>query len=237
MEQYTREFYANRHERTVRSAEIVLSILLKHIPAVHSAVDIGCGVGTWLSVLRNKGVKEILGVDGSWVDLTLLEIPGHSFLQADLQHFTPQVGKTYDLAISLEVAEHLPEASAKTFVASLTSLSRHVLFSAAIPFQGGTGHVNEQWPQYWAELFDERGYGVHDVIRPEIWNDSSIPFWYRQNALLFSGRDDSKEFRQPFGYDTKPSIPLNLVHPDLYLGRLAGGEADEVNRAETVSGR
>jgi len=237
MEQYAREFYTNRHERTVHSADTILSILLKHIPAVRSAVDIGCGVGTWLSVLRKKGVTEILGVDGSWVDLALLEIPGSSFLQADLQHSTLRLPETYDLAISLEVAEHLPETSAKAFVASLTSLSRQVLFSAAIPFQGGTGHVNEQWPEYWAELFDEKGYGVHDVIRPEIWKDSGIPFWYRQNTLLFSKRDDSKKTRQASGNETRPSTPLNLVHPDLYLARLAAGEADEVNRAETVSER
>lgn len=237
MEQYTREFYADRHQRTLYAAESILSILLKHIPAVHSAVDVGCGVGTWLSVLRTKGVEEILGIDGSWVDRTLLEIPENSFMQADLQHSTLQLTQPCDLAICLEVAEHLPAESAKTFVASLTTLSRHVLFSAAIPFQGGTGHLNEQWPEYWAELFDERGYAVHDIIRPEIWNDSRIPFWYRQNALFFSQEENSKEMRKNSAEERKSPTPLNLVHPDLYLGRLGAGAEPQINRAGIVSAR
>ena len=237
MKQYPREFYADRHERTLHSAERVLSVLLPHIPAVHSAVDIGCGVGTWLSVLKKKGVREILGIDGSWVDRTLLEIPANSFMQADLRHSTPLPGRTWDLAICLEVAEHLPAESAGAFVAFLTRLSRRVLFSAAIPFQGGTGHINEQWPEYWAELFDEQGYGVHDIIRKEIWNDSRIPFWYRQNTLLFSRKEHPGDVKPPCAEGATSPTVLNLVHPDLYLGRQAEGAAPGISRAGSVSAR
>lgn len=237
MEQYAREFYADRHERTLYSAATVLSTLLKHIPAVHSAVDIGCGVGTWLSVLSTKGAEEILGIDGSWVDRALLEIPENSFMQADLQHSTPLPGRTWDLALCMEVAEHLPAESARAFITFLTTLSRRVLFSAAIPFQGGIGHINEQWPEYWVELFDEQGYGVHDIIRPEIWNDSRIPFWYRQNTLLFSRKENTGEHRQTSGNGAKSPTALNLVHPDLYLGRQATGAWPEINRAGNVSAR
>jgi len=237
MKQYAGEFYAKRHERTLYAAERILSVLLRNIPAVHSAVDIGCGVGTWLSVLKKKGVKEILGIDGSWVERTLLEIPENSFMQADLQHLRLQAAQSYDLAICLEVAEHLPAESAKGFVGFLAALSPHVLFSAAIPFQGGIGHLNEQWPEYWAELFDEQGYGVHDIIRPEIWNDSKIPFWYRQNTLYFSRKENPGDLQQPSGDGWKSPKALNLVHPDLYLGSPAAGAAPEINRAGNVSAR
>ncbi|MCF8215256.1 MAG: hypothetical protein K9I59_00080 [Chlorobium sp.] len=116
MNQYAWGFYANRHERTLYSAERILSIILRHIPAVHSAVEIGCEVGTCLTVFNKSWVKKILGIDGSWVEGRLLEIPENSFMQAKLQHATLQITQTYDLDICLEIAEHLPTESAKTFV-------------------------------------------------------------------------------------------------------------------------
>ena len=57
-----------------------------------------------------------------------------------------QIDRRFDLALSLEVAEHLPPECGSEFVQTLTDLSSVILFSAAIPFQGGTDHLNEQWP-------------------------------------------------------------------------------------------
>lgn len=219
MRAYSQEFYVSRHEKTIHSANTILSILLERIPAVHSAVDVGCGVGTWLSVLREKGAKDIQGLDGSWVDKDLLVIPQTCFKQVDLSKSDIELPQRYDLAVSLEVAEHLPTDRAEEFVASLTALSDYVLFSAAIPLQGGTGHVNEQWQHYWVKLFGVMDYVAHDFIRPRIWNDSQIPFWYRQNILLFSNQQNSKDTPlDSVGLDTG-SMPLDLVHPDLYLSR------------------
>ena len=89
------------------------------------------------------------------------------------------------MAISLEVAEHLPESAADDFTSSLTNLSDFVLFSAAIPFQGGIGHVNEQWLTYWVEKFSSRGYLAVDLVRKRIWENQEIPIWFRQNTLVF----------------------------------------------------
>jgi hypothetical protein len=61
--------------------------------------------------------------------------------------------RTFDLAICLEVAEHLPPEAAEGFIDSLTRLAPVVLFSAAITFQVGNQHLNGQWPDYWATLF------------------------------------------------------------------------------------
>jgi hypothetical protein len=167
MKAYSQGFYNDRHERTIHSANAVLSIVLEHIPAIESAVDIGCGVGTWLSVLREKGVNHIQGIDGHWVDKELLVIPRNNFSQVDLSKVVVTLPRRYGLAISLEVAEHLLPERAAEFVTSLTDLSDFVLFSAAIPFQGGSGHVNEQWPDYWAELFSTLNYVAFDLIRPK----------------------------------------------------------------------
>jgi hypothetical protein len=111
------------------------------------------------------------------------------------------------------------------FVSSLVELSDYVLFSAAIPYQGGRGHVNEQWQHYWVKLFDDLDYLVHDFIRPRIWSDEQIPFWYRQNTLFFSKRQKSFGVLFDFARLNAWSMPLNLVHPDLYLFKLAKASA------------
>jgi hypothetical protein len=219
METYSQEFYVNRHGETIHSANTILSILLERIPPVHSAVDVGCGVGTWLSVLQEKGVKDIQGLDGSWVDQDLLAIPRTCFKQVDLSDSVIKLPQRYDLSISLEVAEHLPPDRAKEFVSSLTTLSDYVLFSAAIPFQGGANHVNEQWQHYWVELFGVMDYVVQDFIRPKIWNDNQIPFWYRQNILLFSKQRKSKDSLRNLADSDNWSMPLDIVQPDLYLSK------------------
>lgn len=219
MKPYSEEFYLNRHKDTIYSANTILSILFAYIPGVQSAIDIGCGVGTWLSVLQKKGVKHIQGLDGSWVNQDLLVIPRDSFNQVDLDREEIRLSQRYDLAISLEVAEHLPVNRAEEFVSSLTALSDHVLFSAAIPFQGGVNHLNEQWQHYWVEKFEALNYHVHDLIRPKIWNDHRIPFWYRQNILVFSYRQTSRSVLLNSVDNDARDTHINLVHPDLYLSK------------------
>jgi SAM-dependent methyltransferase len=150
---------------------------------VSSVVDIGCGDGSWLFVFRKLGVEDILGLDGEYVDRNVLQIPQDRFQAVDL---TKPFGlkRVFDLAISLEVAEHLPAESASSFVASLCGLAPAVLFSAAIPFQGGNHHINEQWPDKWAALFRQHGYFLVDCIRKRIWQNEAVEFWYAQSAFI-----------------------------------------------------
>ena len=221
MTTYTHEFYATRDKATRYSAETMLGLVLKRIGPVRSAVDVGCGVGTWLSVLRDRNVEDIQGYDGPWVERELLEIPPECFEQVELSHALPIITRRYDLAISLEVAEHLPAEKAAAIVKMLTVLSDSVLFSAAIPGQGGTGHINEQWPKYWIKLFEAHGYGVDDSIRPQTWNDSKIPVWYRQNTLVFIKADESMPV-------------LDLVHPELYMAHAQPGVKGTVRQLCTA---
>lgn len=216
---YGHDFYKDRHQKTVYAARVILSLVLDSLPPVHSAIDFGCGIGTWLSVLKEKGITEIRGIDGPWVEQNLLEIPREDFHQVELEK-TIKLEKKYDLAISLEVAEHLPKESAASFVDSLVSASDFILFSAAIPYQGGCGHVNEQWSDYWVNLFANRGYVVLDFVRKRIWNDRKIPVWYRQNIFIFAKDDKYQDIIIPLD-GSENHVPFSLVHPDLYLLKIA----------------
>jgi len=214
---YKHNFYKDRHQSTIDAANTVLSLVIDALPEVNSAVDFGCGVGTWLSVLKEKGVEDILGLEGPWVEHELLKIPQDSLKQVNFEEGVT-LDKKYDLAISLEVAEHLKPQTAKSFVQSITKASDFVLFSAAIPFQGGTNHINEQWPEYWVALFAEQGYALLDFVRMKTWNDSSIPVWYRQNALMFVKQERVDEVKQPDL--TGLTFPVSVVHPDTYLSKM-----------------
>jgi SAM-dependent methyltransferase len=179
---YPDDFYRNRRAATAQAATRILSVL----PATllrRSVADIGCGTGTWLAAALADGATAAFGIEGDWVKPHMIDDSRIVFTAQDLeQRFTvPRV----DLALSLEVAEHLSPARAASFVADLVALAPAVLFGAAVPGQGGVNHLNEQWQSYWAALFATHGYRPFDVIRPSIWGDADIPAWYKQNIVLY----------------------------------------------------
>ena len=222
MRAYKNIYYRNRNAATHHSAQTILSMVLEWFPTIHSVADFGCGVGAWLAASKEKGIQEIQGVDGKWVNQDLLVIPRECFMIADL-NAPISLPRRFDLAISLEVAEHLPEQCAKGFVDSLVKASDLVLFSAAIPQQGGRNHYNEQWPDYWASFIRDKDYEVLDVIRPKIWNDKNIPYWYRQNILLYAKKDflTDEQRKKIRLVGAAGDLPLPLVHPELYTNKNA----------------
>ncbi len=211
---YSEEFFVGQKDLSYQSARHVIPTIQQFVP-VGSVCDVGCGVGTWLRAFREAGVQDILGVDGHYVDQNLLEIPGSVFREADLRQ-PLRLDRSFDLAMSIEVAEHLPESRSVSFVEDLTRLAPVVLFSAAIPRQGGTAHINEQWQSHWAAIFAQCGFATCDVLRPIIWNNADIARWYRQNILLFCRSDFLPEVpRLNSGPDNR--LPLSVVHPQQYL--------------------
>jgi hypothetical protein len=147
----------------------------------------------------------------------MLRIPVDRFLAHDLLE-PVSLERRFDLAMSLEVAEHLPARSARDFVATLVKLAPVVLFSAAIPHQGGTRHVNEQWPRYWATLFDQFNYGAVDAIRERIWDRSDVAYYYAQNVLLFVDRAAHANYPALQQHALiSPEAVRSLVHPRLWI--------------------
>jgi SAM-dependent methyltransferase len=184
---YDETFYEDQAEGSLRSARAIVPILLGLSP-VRSVVDFGCGRGTWLRAFEEHGVAELRGYDGEYIDRARLRIAAGSFTPADLTRVV-RVDSPFDLAVSLEVGEHLPTRASESLVESLTSASTLVLFSAAVPGQGGTHHVNEQWPSFWQGLFRRRGYLKVDSIRPRVWGRDDVEWWYRQNVVLYASED------------------------------------------------
>jgi len=201
MHVYTPELF------TRKAADVVAPLLLELRPA-QSVVDVGCGVGTWLSSFADNGVSDYRGLDGDHVPRERLMIPEDRFTVCNLE--APiELGRRFDLCLCLEVAEHLHESAADRFISFLASLSNCIAFSAAIPGQTGQNHFNLQWPSYWAQKFEALGYHCYDPIRPRVWADERVDWWYQQNMLLFVHRSE------PFPLES--CVPLCRVHPTQYL--------------------
>src|SRR6185437_11521231 len=215
-EHYTKSFYEGIRNGSVRSAEVIVPLVLDLVRP-SSVVDVGCGDASWLAVFQRLGIEDVFGIDGDYVEPELLQIPRDRFEAVDLSK-PFNLPRTFDLAISLEVAEHLPADCAPVFVESLTRLAPAVLFSAAIPFQGGNHHVNEQWPDKWAALFREHNYLPVDCIRKRVWENAAVEWWYAQNTLLFahaSLMESNMALKAEF--EKTDTNQLRLVHPKNYV--------------------
>ena len=216
MDRYDHDFYDDLRNTALPSARRIVP-MLRDLMKIDSVVDMGCGDGSWLSVFRDTGANRILGLDGDWIDESLLNIAREDFRRVRLDE-PIDVAESFDLSMSLEVAEHLPPARAPGFVAELCRMAPVVLFSAAIPRQGGVNHVNEQWPSYWADLFTANGYRTIDVLRLAIWDDPEVTWWYKQNLLLFANDDAlAANPRLDAARADSPETPLALVHPDKFM--------------------
>jgi SAM-dependent methyltransferase len=202
---YAPLYYESIFEEAVKSRDKVFAGLMEMeiLKEGTSIIDVGCGIGSWGYELDKHGLK-YRGVDFG-VPLDKLVIDKSHYMDRDIRQYTPCKEK-YDLAICLEVAEHLEPEFADVLIRNLSEMSDVVLFSAAIPLQGGINHHNEQWPSYWAKKFWD--VGLHPIpvdIRCVYWDDDEIGVWYRQNMVLYTRK------AMPFSY------PLDVVHPQMFM--------------------
>ena len=168
---YNDTFFDYINQSAHASAKTLIATLFPMLNP-KSVIDLGSGRGVWLAEWQQAGAKDVLGVDGDYVDQTRLAVDQGSFMAADLT-IPLQLERRFDLAQSLEVGEHLPLSAAETLVDSLTAASDRVLFSAAVKGQGGEFHVNEQPLAFWQALFETRGYKAYDCLRPHLKDDKT----------------------------------------------------------------
>lgn len=217
-EYYGDDFYQAQMDESYRSAKHYVEALLG-VHAPRRVVDVGCGRGTWLKAFKERGAEKIVGFDGPWNQQANMLDPSTEFHSIDLNRPANVSSEDrFDLALSLEVAEHLEAASARGFVEFMTALSDVVMFGAAYSGQGGTNHINEQMHTYWARMFLARDYVPYDFFRPRFWGHAEVKFWYQQNTFLYVHR--ASPFRQVLAGAGCPEVTniefMNCVHPDLY---------------------
>jgi SAM-dependent methyltransferase len=221
---YSSKFFENIREGSSTSAEAAVPLILKVRPA-HSVIDVGCGIGTWLKSFADLGVQRVVGLDGDYVDQKQLLIPSSCFVSCnldvpiDIAELNRKTGNSerFDLAISLEVGEHLPVARAASLVSDLCALSDVVLFGAAIPFQGWQrAHINEQWQSYWAQRFANNGFDAFDALRPLLWPLPEVSCFYKQNAIFYVKRETDAHAAFMARYVTPTVAMFDVVHPEHY---------------------
>jgi SAM-dependent methyltransferase len=167
-----------------------------------SVLDVGCGSGGWLKVFKDHGVVDVVGVDGPYVRPESLRIAREEFVGRDLNE-PFRLDRAFDLAISLEAAHYVPEDRAAGLVESICAHAPAVLFGAAVPHQPGGLGLNQRWPSWWATLFADHGFQAEDWLRPLVWEDERVDWWYAQNTILYrSGGASGERVRA-------------LVHPGL----------------------
>jgi 2-polyprenyl-3-methyl-5-hydroxy-6-metoxy-1,4-benzoquinol methylase len=191
------------------SAQVILPFLFQQV-GIGSVLDVGCGIGSWLKVCLEQHVFDVHGIDGSEWNEDVCLVGSSQYFRKDISE-PIEMGRKYDLLFCLEVAEHLPENKSDILIDTLVRHADLVLFSAAIPGQGGDGHENEQWPSYWESKFKKRGYYFSDVIRPKVWNHPDVELWYKQNAVLVV------KHGSVFSEHFKPTHTIvDIVHPEMY---------------------
>ena len=215
---YPEHAYKEWRDPSLASAAEIVPLIMELIGPT-SVVDVGCGLGMWGSVFLKNGIEKLQGIDNITVPGDSLLIPREDFMTHDLSK-PLTLDAQFDLVVSLEVAEHIPESSAATFVDTLTSLGPVVMFSAAVPLQRGRGHINEQWPEYWAKLFAARGYRAVDCVRKRIWTNERVEPYYTQNMVVYVRSDRLADYPKVTA-DALPEgeLPLSLIHPFYYLLR------------------
>ncbi len=215
---YTPAYYEKHQKGASQSASLVWDFLFQHYRP-NSILDVGCGSGEWLKEAQVRGVKKLVGLDGAWVQNIFKNYSEIGFIPANLEEDLPVVEPGFELAVCLEVAEHLSSKQGHALVKFLCHASDIILFGAAIPGQEGEHHINEQWPQYWERLFETQGYTLIDCIRPHLWNQSKVKWWYRQNTFVYIHTKRQNELSQKLLALQKPII--DLVSPELLAKKLA----------------
>ncbi|MCV3456608.1 class I SAM-dependent methyltransferase [Campylobacter sp. CNRCH_2016_0050h] len=236
---YDEEFYKQQSQGSYQSAKEIIPIINNFIPNIQSVLDVGCGIGTWLKAWQEQNkLIEIFGVDGNDISESFFYIDKHNYKKVDLtttantilddikqslKDINKNYSKLFNLTQSLEVAEHIDEKYAQNFIELLTLTSDIILFSAAIPNQGGLEHINEQPPKYWANLFEKYDYLCFD-IRNLFWENDKIDFWYRQNIFLYIHKDKINSLELPI---KSTQNPMHMVHPEKLIGLLEAKKEKE----------
>jgi hypothetical protein len=214
---YNDKFYGDNKTRLDSAGEILNFIFTILKP--NSILDVGCGRGSWLKIAKKLGAKTVYGIDGSWNDGKNLD-DDIVYKSLDLNN-SFILDRNFDLTMCLEVAEHLEKTSADNLIYSLIKTSDVVMFSAAYKHQGGVKHKNENFHSYWANLFLKYNFVPFDIIRPAIWSNEKVSYWYRGNTFLYIKKNSPKFQVLINKYDyLKNNKLMDSIHPEMFFRKI-----------------
>lgn len=207
---YDPAFYSQAYFRSYQSAVSYFG-LLSELYSFSSVVDVGAGLGAWSFAAMERS-KDVTSIDGEWTRDMVRPHELSRSLYCDL-NVSLAVQEHFDLAVCVEVAEHLHPTRSESFVSELCSLSDVIMFGAALPRQGGVGHINCRPHSFWTALFDKFGFVTLDPFRNSFWYSNQVEPWYAQNIFLFTSR---KHSQTTFKGILTPSL-IDVYHPRVVL--------------------
>jgi 2-polyprenyl-3-methyl-5-hydroxy-6-metoxy-1,4-benzoquinol methylase len=217
---YTPLYYESIFEESVKSRDVVFDLLIAHelIKAGDTIIDAGCGIGSWGYQMREKYDMRYIGIDFGVPKDKLVILGGH-YVDHDLR--TPlditESRSKKDIVLCLEVGEHLEEEHIETFIDNLCLLGGIIVFSAAIPHQGGLHHHTERWQSWWAEKFAARNYyPFWEDIRPDLRKNKDVASWYAQNIIIYCKELTKEGECGP----VTTSYELDFIDPKMYENTL-----------------
>jgi hypothetical protein len=177
------------HYIAVRNAEPFVQSIRAVFPEVKRLGDVGAGTGAYAAAARKAGLHATpyeWSAVGRWIG----SFQGLSRNRLDLtDDSTLNPIRGFDLAYSIEVAEHLPPDLGAKLVKTLVGAAPIVVFTAAQPGQGGQGHINEQPKSYWTEQFTMYG-ATYDADSSERLRaqfvDRAVEDYLIENVMVFT---------------------------------------------------
>ncbi len=172
-------------DQTLSSTRIIVKVINKYLPKINSVIDLGCGMAAFAKAFQENGSNEITIIDHPKLDVSKCVVKdNYTFTPCDLDIAIPVVQKV-DLLICTEVLEHIGYNRSLKVLDYIVSCSDIILFSAAIPRQGGLGHINEQRHNFWISEFRKRGFQNFDLFKLDLINNTEVLYWLRQNLFIF----------------------------------------------------
>ncbi len=221
------------HTRFDTDSSVAATKILKYVVDIfspESCLDLGAGAGNWIKCALNLGISDCRAVDGPWTDVSKLQVDPKYFLFHDLSQGL-SLNRKFDMAICLEAAQYMSPQGSAALVRTLMDHANVILFSSAVPFQGGD-NVTERWQSHWSQLFEDRGFQTFDLIRPRFWRDKSIAYYYRQNTIVYVNKIDDKALNAALlaSLNQLAAPVLDLVHPEKWEALIAGSRREKMKR-------
>lgn len=155
---------------------------------VKSTIDVGCGTGYYAGRFAAMGVDRAVGIEPNPITGTYLG--GAEAITADVTAGDDLGLGAFDLAMSLEVVEHIPRERHDRFFDFLcSSARRYVVFAGGTPGQAGVGHIACRPETEWEAELNQRGWVRHPHLT-RFLRTSAFYWWSRRNTMVFVPKGD-----------------------------------------------